>query len=141
MKTSCFKHYTGDMGVAICLYPPMNWAGMQFPALAPDRQTFYAIKHGSITQSEYERLYREQVLSKLDPQNIYDMFQNNVLLCWEEPWFDQNGNIRNEGHGFCHRHIVSAWLWENLHIEVPEWNNKDQKLEELSKKKNIKPLF
>lgn len=129
MKTSCFKYYTGDMGVAICIYPPIDWNGLRFPALEPERSAFFAIKHGTISQEEYERLYREKVLSKLDPQHIYDMFKNNVLLCWEE------------SRELCHRKIVANWIEENLGIEVPEWNKQDEKLEQLQKEKNIKPLF
>ena len=121
MKTSSFKYYTGDMGVAICLYPPIDWTGLRFPALKPEREIFFAIKNGQLTQQEYEKLYREHTLGRLDPRTILNMFNKNVLLCWEDPWFDQNGNIRNEGRGFCHRHIVSKWIWENLHIEVQEW--------------------
>lgn len=113
------------MGVAICIYPPIDWTGLRFPALEPERSTFYAIKNGTITQQEYERLYREQVLSKLDPQNIYDMFRNNVLLCWENPG------------EFCHRRIVAAWLYENLGIIVNEWTPDDEKI----MKKNSNPLF
>lgn len=128
MKTSCFKYYRGDMGVAICIYPPAGWDGMQFPALAPDRQTFYAIKNGSITQEQYEKLYRENTLARLDPHEVYDMFKHCVLLCWETS-------------GFCHRFIVAAWIKENLGIEVPEWTIQDEKIEQLSKDKNIKPLF
>jgi len=128
MKTSCFKHYTGDMGVAICLYPPLDWTGLRFPALAPERSAFYAIKNGSITQKEYEKLYKENILSQLDPHEIYNMFKNNVLLCWEES-------------GFCHRFLISQWVQENTGFEVPEWNSKDEKIEQLSKDKNIRPLF
>ena len=54
MKTSCFKRYTGDKGVAICIYPPIDWTGLQYPALEPDRQAFYAIKAGTITKEQYE---------------------------------------------------------------------------------------
>jgi len=129
MKTSCFKYYTGDMGVAICLYPPLDWTGLRFPALAPERSAFYAIKNGSITHEEYEKLYKENILSQLDPHEIYNMFKNNVLLCWEEPG------------EFCHRRIVAEWLHENLEVDVPEWNSKDEKIEQLSKDKNIRPLF
>lgn len=129
MKTSCFKHYTGDMGVAICLYPPIDWTGLRFPALEPERSTFYAIKNGTITKEQYEKMYRENVLSKLDPKTIFEMFKNNVLLCWEEPG------------EFCHRRIVAAWIEENLGFEIPEWNSKDEKLEKLIKDKNVKPLF
>jgi hypothetical protein len=126
MKTSCFKCYTGDMGVSICLYPPIDWIGMQFPVLAPTRDIFFAKKSRKIDEKEYEKRYREEVLSKLDPQKIYNMFKNNVLLCWEES-------------GFCHRKIVSQWLRETLNVEVPEWNIKDEQL--LKKSKNTNPLF
>jgi len=128
MKTSCFKYYTGDMGVAICIYPPIDWSGLRFSALEPERDIFFAIKNGQITQNEYEKLYRENTLGKLDPQNIYNMFKHNVLLCWETS-------------GFCHRFIVAQWIYENIGIEVPEWNYKDEKLLQLQQKKNIKPLF
>ena len=126
MKTSCFKYYTGDMGVAICIYPPIDWTGLRFPALEPDRNAFFAIKHSVITQEQYEKLYRGNILSRLDPKKIYAMFQNNVLLCWEDPG------------EFCHRRIVAKWLEENLEIEVPEWNIKD---EQLKKSNNTTPLF
>jgi hypothetical protein len=129
MKTSCFKYYTGDMGVAICVYPPTDWSGLRFPALEPDRSIFYAIKKGQITQQEYEKLYREQTLSRLDARAVYNMFKNNVLLCWEDPG------------EFCHRRIVANWIKEQIGIEVPEWNIKDDRIEQLQQKKNINPLF
>lgn len=116
------------MGVSICLYSPIDWIGMQFPALAPTRDIFFAKKAGKIDEKEYERKYREEVLSRLDPKQIYNMFKNNVLLCWEES-------------GFCHRKIVSKWLYENLGIEVFEWNKEDEKLEQIVKDKKINPLF
>jgi uncharacterized protein (DUF488 family) len=53
------------------------------------------------------------------------MFKNSVLLCWENPG------------EFCHRRIVASWIFENLKIEVPEWNVQDEKI--LSKNSN--PLF
>ncbi|MFA5153710.1 MAG: hypothetical protein WC554_14210 [Clostridia bacterium] len=125
MKTSYFKYYTGDDGVAVCLYPPIDWGGLQFPALAPSRDIFYAIKSGKIDETEYERRFREEILIRLDPQQIYNMFKNNVLLCWENP------------EKFCHRKIISQWIFENLKIEVPEWKKKDQ----FKKVKNVNPLF
>jgi len=50
------------------------------------------------------------VLSKLDPQRLYEDLDGSILLCWENS--DQ----------FCHRHIVAMWLEKNLGIEVPEWS-------------------
>lgn len=124
MKTSNFKTYKGNMGVAICIYPPLDWQGEQFPSLAPDRQTFFAKKANEIDEKEYEKQYRERVLSKLNPDKIYDMFSNKVLLCWESPG------------EFCHRRIVADWIMEELGIEVPEWNPGDD-----DPKDNVKPLF
>jgi hypothetical protein len=125
MKTSCFKYYTGDDGVSICIYPPSDWNGLQFLALAPERQMFYAIKHGKITKEQYEKEYREKILSKLNPHEIYKMFKNNVLLCWED------------SSEFCHRKIVASWLYEALGVTVDEWKPSDEKI----MKKNSNPLF
>ena len=116
MKTSSFKYYAGDMGVAICLYPPIYWEGMQFPALAPTKSIFYDKKSGKIDEKEYERRYRAEVLLKLNPQHIYNMFKNNVLLCWEEPG------------KFCHRRIVVKWLNETIKVIVDEWTPEDEKI-------------
>ena len=136
MKTSCFKYYTGDMGVAICLYPPIDWTGLNFIPLEPTPEIFFQKKSGKIDEKEYEKRYREEVLSKLDPKQVYNMFRDNVLLCWEEPVFDKNRNIINEGKGFCHRHIIGKWIWENLRIETQEWRS-----EKDNKPLKNKPLF
>ena len=114
MKTSNFKTYKGDKGVAICIYPPIDWMDARYPALEPDRQTFFAKKADQITEEQYEQQYRERVLSKLDPQKIYDTLKGQVLLCWENPG------------EFCHRRIVAKWIEENLGIEVPEWQPGDE---------------
>lgn len=117
------------MGVSICLYPPIDWDGMQFPALAPPKHLFFAKKAGKIDEIEYERVYREEILSKLDAQKIYDMFKHSVLLCWENPG------------EFCHRRIVAKWVESELGMQVPEWNIRDEKMDKISKEKRIKPLF
>jgi len=129
MKTGCFKYYTGDMGVAICIYPPIDWQGLRFPTLAPPNHLFFAAKQGKVDNLAYERIYYAEVLYKLDAQEIYDRLKDNVLLCWEKP------------ENFCHRFLVSKWIKDELGIEVPEWNIKDEKVEKLIKDKNIKPLF
>jgi hypothetical protein len=136
MKTSCFSRYTGEKGVAICVYPPIDWVGANFPVLEPDRQTLYAIKDGTIDEKEYERLYRIK-LEKLNAQNIYDQLKDSVLLCWEQPRFFANGKINNSGSGFCHRHLISSWFFEKLGIEIEEWKLSDEKI----KIKNKNPLF
>lgn len=113
MKTSNFKTYKGDKGVSVCLYPPIDWLGAQWPSLAPDRQTFFAKKAGQIDEEEYEKQYREKILSKLDAKKIYDLLKGQVLLCWEPPG------------DFCHRRIIASWIKEELGIEVPEWKPGD----------------
>jgi len=124
MKTSSFKTYKGDKGVAICIYPPIDWMAARFPALEPDRQTFFSKKADQIDEKQYEEQYRERVLSKLDPQKIYDTLKGQVLLCWEEPG------------EFCHRRIVASWIEDNLGIEVPEWKPGDDEPDNF-----VKPLF
>ena len=125
MKTSCFKYYKGEDGVAICIYPPADWTGCRYPALEPDRQTFYAVKAHQINNEQFEKLYREQTLSRLDPKEIYNLFKHNVLLCWELPGEP------------CHRRIIAKWIEENLHIEVPEWDPS----QEHKKSNNTTALF
>ena len=115
MKTSCFSNYNGDKGVAICIYPPSNWTGASFQDLCPDKSDFYLIRSGNMTNKEYEKSYRKKVLSKLNPQEVYDKLKDSVLLCWEK------------SEEFCHRRIVAAWIKEELGIEVPEWSKNDDK--------------
>ena len=125
MKTSNFKIYKGDNGIAICIYPPLDWAGPRFPMLEPPRKLFFSRKADQIDNKEYEKQYREQVLSKLNAKNIYEQLKDQVLLCWEP-----------QGE-FCHRRIISQWIFEQLGIEVPEWQPGDDDLP----KTNAKALF
>lgn len=124
MKTGNFKTYKGDKGVAICIYPPIDWSGEQFPSLAPDRNTFFSKKAGDIDEKQYEKQYRERVLSKLDAKKIYDQLFDRVLLCWE-PAGD-----------FCHRRILADWIKEETGFDVPEWKPGDEDPNNIQK-----PLF
>lgn len=56
----------------------------------------------------YIEQYYKQVLSKLDPEEMYKKLDSSILLCYED-------NTK-----FCHRHIVSAWLELMLDVKVPE---------------------
>ena len=124
MKTSNFKTYKGGMGISICLYPPLDWTGAQFLSLAPSRSIFFAKKAGEIDEKEYEKRYKKEILSKLNPKDIYEQLQKNVLLCWEP---------QNQ---FCHRHIISKWIKSELNIEIPEWQPGDDNPKDFQK-----PLF
>ena len=76
--------------------------------------------------AQYEYEYKNLILSKLDPNEIYNMFTNKVLLCWEEPIFDDQKNIINVGEGFCHRHIISSWIEFHLNVKIEEWKKNEK---------------
>lgn len=123
MKTSCFRKYKGDKGVSIALYAPDFYKGPEYMLLAPPRDLLFKIKQGKIDNYDYEEIYRKDVLSKLDPLQVFNDLKGKVLLCWENPG------------EFCHRRLVAEWLQDNLGIDVPEWT------EENDKPKENKPLF
>lgn len=109
-QTNTYKTYaiSGNRGQNV------NYKGECYPKLAP-KLTFWTIWHdniGHIPVEEnnyfYVQEYYKQVLSKLDPKQVYNELDNSILLCYEEP--DE----------FCHRHIVSAWFELLLGIIVPE---------------------
>lgn len=91
-----------------------NYQGECFSKLAP-KLSFWQIWHnniGIVSEEEnnkyYIAAYYNQVLKKLNPQEIYQQLDNSILLCYEK---------NNE---FCHRHIVAAWLELSLNIPIPE---------------------
>lgn len=91
-----------------------NYEGKCYPKLAP-KLSFWKIWHeniGIISEEENNRYYIqeywEQVLSKLDPEQVYKELDDSILLCYEP------------NTEFCHRHIVAAWFELLLGKEVPE---------------------
>ena len=118
VTTSSYKYFkdgryltcsiSGDRG------KKARYTGKCFPELAP-KLSFWKIWHeniGKISEEENNRYYVEeyykQVLSKLDPQEIYGKLEYCILLCYEE------------GTEFCHRHIVAEWFKILLGVEIPE---------------------
>ncbi len=91
-----------------------NYHGRCYPKLAP-KLSFWKTWHnniGKISVEENNRYYVQeywnQVLSKLDPEQVYNELDGSILLCYE---------LNTE---FCHRHIVAAWFEILLGINVPE---------------------
>ena len=81
-----------------------NFMGKSYPKLAP-KLKFWQVWHnniGKVSEEENNKYYIEeyykQVLSKLNPKEVYDELDNSVLLCYED------------NNMFCHRHIVAAWF-------------------------------
>ena len=109
-----------------------NYNGRCYLKLAP-KMSFWRIWHnniGKVHEEEnnkyYVREYWNQVLSKLDPEEVYRELDNSVLLCYE-PNTD-----------FCHRHIVAAWFELLLGVKVPELVANDCRIVETAKPINIK---
>jgi len=77
-----------------------------YKKLIPEDGIYHAFKNNEITKSQFITKYREQ-LDKLNVNNIKKSLNNSVLLC-THPIGE-----------FCHRHIVSEWLRDNM-ITVSE---------------------
>jgi hypothetical protein len=99
--TACFwTHMTDLRSVSIARGTPNFYKGPRYEKLAPSWELIRAYKDG-MPEDVYEAVYRGEVLSKLTPEIIRaDLLEGTILLCWERD-------------GFCHRHIVNSWLWEN----------------------------
>ena len=103
-----------------------------FPPLAP-KLAFWKEWHDNIQKVDeidnnkfYIREYYKEVLSKLNPEEVYNLLDNSILLCYE----------RNDE--FCHRHIVASWFELELGISTPEVKMIDGKLEVVERPEYIK---
>lgn len=123
-----YKTYSisGDRGKGV------NYRGKCYPALAP-KLSFFKIWHsniGIIKEEENNKFYIEeyykQVLSQLDPEEVYKKLDNSILLCYEP------------SDKFCHRFIVAAWFELFLDIYVPEVKIVNNKLEIVERPEYIK---
>lgn len=99
---------SGDRGKKV------GYFGPYYKYLAPKKDFWliYDSNIGKIPDEDnneyYIREYWNQVLSKLDPQEVYNELNNKILLCYE-----------NENQ-FCHRHVVAAWFELFLDIKISE---------------------
>lgn len=92
--------------VAISIGIPENFGGEICRALNPPEFLLFGYKSGNISETEYEQIYYEQVLSKLNAHDVYEKLKGKVILCYC-------------GKGkFCHRNIVLKWLSNYLGMEV-----------------------
>ena len=112
MKTSYFANRqaaTEPDAVAVSRGVPRWFKGRIYDPLRPSWKLVQAAKSGALTNEEYERRYRTEVLGGLDAAAVRrDLGENAILLCWERPGAS------------CHRRIVARWLEDALGIEVPE---------------------
>ncbi len=94
-----------------------KYCGDSFIELAPPRERtgFWRVwknNIGKVPEDEnnmfYVREFYNQVLKKLNPEELYNKLDGSVLLCYES-------NME-----FCHRHIVAYWFELTLGLEVYE---------------------
>lgn len=109
MKTSYFaKAKNLDNIVSIAGKAPAGFKGRQYKKLAPKYWFFKKYKEDG-DRSFYTEQYHKEILDRLDPAEVYkDLGENAILLCWER------------SDKFCHRHLVAAWLCDNLNIQIEE---------------------
>ena len=86
------------------------------PELAPKR-CWWRIWHDKFKDNPnspesiewYTNIYRDTVLSNLNPTNVVgELGDNAVMLCYEKPG------------DFCHRHLIADWISKNTGITVEE---------------------
>ena len=86
-----------------------GYRGRSFTLLAPLWEWVQKYKAGNMTAVEFEVLYREVVLGRLDPHTVLSTLgEEAVMLCWES------------SEKFCHRHIVADWLVHRIKDLVVE---------------------
>ena len=109
MKTSNFARSSKDPNaVSISQGVPRWYKGRQYMPLAPSWDLVTLIKTTG-DETLYRQLYHEQVLSRLDPRQVYDdLGPNAIMLCWESPG------------KFCHRRLAAEWMEEAIGIEIEE---------------------
>ena len=117
MQTSNFRiSGKNPKAVAISRGIPPWYTGKRCIDLAPSWELL-KVKD----PEEYERRYKDEVLSKLHPLHVLAALEeDSILLCWEKPG------------EFCHRRLVAEWLEKQFHIEVPE-------LEPITNKRGVQP--
>ena len=107
MNTSYFAKYKGNNGVSIAIKSPFWFKGPSYPDLFPKWDFLIQYKNDG-DKVKYVESYYNEVLSKLDPQKVWDDLKFNTLLCWQR------------SDKFCHRHIVAKWLENSLGVSVLE---------------------
>ena len=103
--------------ISICGKAPDGYKGLEYKKLAPKYDFFMKWKENH-DNDYYIKCYNEQVLSKLNPKQVFvDLiemtprditFPKIALVCYEK------------SEDFCHRHLVAKWLTENGY-ECKEW--------------------
>ena len=112
-----------------------GYTGDVYLDLAPEKSLLkrYHKNIGVIPEEEnvesYMIEYWNNVLKKLDPEEVYKELNNKILLCYEKS---------NE---FCHRHVVAAWFEILLEKQIPEIELQNGNLIEVERPKYIRKML
>lgn len=126
-NSNAFKNRSDIRFVSVarsCRY----WHGESYPDLFP---TYEMIK--MTDEKEYEKVYRKEVLDKLNPLDVYRDLEDAVILCHESIAKIESGET------FCHRHIIAKWLEEELwlqygmDVKIPELRDEKAELKKVLK--------
>jgi uncharacterized protein (DUF488 family) len=118
IKTSSYENFKSSLYKTVSISGDRGkgagYTGVCYSQLAP-KLSFWKKWHdniGIISEEENNRYYIEeyykQVLSKLNPEKVYEELDHSILLCYED------------SDEFCHRHIVAAWFELLLNENVEE---------------------
>lgn len=140
INTANYKNCQTENGISISgdRGRKVGFTGRCIPMLAPKKE-FWEIWHdniGKIPEEEntkyYLREYYKQSLSKLDPQEVYDLIpDDSILLCYEE------------NDMFCHRFPFCFWLELFLGVQTSEVyeNPKRETLHRLDRPEYLKDML
>ena len=94
---STFFAYKGNDGISIAMTQPRGCNYPVYKDLQPGWKILNLWKAGKLTENEYIKMYKEEVLEKLNLTKVREDLKGKVLLCWEPM-------------GFCHRFIAQNWI-------------------------------
>ena len=118
MKTKIYTTYFAKLKslpkdiipISICGKAPTGYKGLEYKKLAPKYDFFMKWKE-THDNDYYIKCYNEQVLSKLDPKQV---FVDLIELTPSDITFPKIALVCYEKSGdFCHRHLVAEWLRQN----------------------------
>jgi len=94
---STFFAYKGNDGISIAMTQPRGCNYPVYKDLQPGWKILNLWKAGKLTENEYIKMYKEEVLEKLNLTKVREDLKGKVLLCWEPM-------------GLCHRFIAQDWI-------------------------------
>ncbi len=94
--------------VSVARAAPDWFAGRVAPELAPPEHLLREYtRHGD--SYTYSEAYHAEVLDKLDPFEILDLYgESAILVCWEA------------AGKFCHRRLIAWWLEQHTGTQILE---------------------